>query len=114
MDKIMKRQVIVCIMMLVALSGCQTTQGNAGKVNAHYAVSDEAQWIRQGEPLEFEGQLWYPVDGVEGFLDSEMLLLGEYRGVSFFVDKVDIRPFGRLYTKFDNNKFRFFEQRINK
>ncbi len=44
-------------------------------------------------------------------MDSEVLLLGEYRNVQFFIDKIDVRPYARLYTKFANNQFRFFKKR---
>ena len=74
----------------------------------------EAEWILNGEPIQFEEELWYPIDGVESFLDSEMRLMGEYHNIQFFTDKVDIRPYDRLYTKFDKNKFRFFEKKINR
>ena len=73
--------------------------------------STEPVWIRNGEPIEFEGELWYPMDGVETLLDAEVYILGEYRGVQFFVDKVDVRPYDRLYTKFGKNAFRYFEKR---
>jgi hypothetical protein len=71
----------------------------------------EAQWIRDGEPIEFENEVWFPADGVEIFQDAEMFLAGEYKGVQFFLDRMDIRPYQRLYTKFDRNKFRFFEKK---
>jgi hypothetical protein len=96
---------------LVFVAGCQSTKGNTGNLQNYSFNSIEAEWIRNGHPIEFEDGLWYPADGVEGFLDSEMRLMGEYHGVPFFVDKVDVRPFDRLYTKFDKNKFRFFEKR---
>ena len=95
------------------LAGCQTTGKTANGISFQVSDSSEAQWIRNGEPIEYEGKHWYPVDGIESFLDSEMLLVGEHLGVQYFVDKVDVRPFGRLYTKFDKNKFRFFELRMS-
>ena len=105
---------VVMLCVILATVGCQSTSGgNAGRIK-HYALSSiEAEWIRNGEPIEFEDELWYPADGVEGFLDSEMRLVGEHQGVEFFIDKVDVRPFGRMYTKFGKNKFRFYEKRIN-
>jgi len=104
--------VVLCVIFTTV--GCQNTSGgNAGRIK-HYALSSiEAEWIRNGGPIEFEDELWYPADGVEGFLDSEMRLMGKYQGVEFFIDKVDVRPFGRMYTKFGKNKFRFYEKRIS-
>lgn len=100
----------ISLMILVAV-GCQSTGGNIGHVHSFPLTAMEAEWIRNGEPIEFEEELWYPADNVESFLDSEMNLVGEYQGVQFFIDKVDVRPYDRLYTKFSRNKFRFFEKR---
>ena len=104
---------MICLFLAITTTGCQSTKGNSGHMQSYLLNSTEAAWIHNGEPIEFEGGLWYPADGVEGFLDSEMLHMGNYQGVDFFTDKVDVRPFERLYTKFDTNKFRFFEKRIN-
>lgn len=96
---------------LLSMTGCQSTRGNVGRMPSYALSSIEAEWIRNGDPIEFESELWYPVDGVEGFLDSEMRFMGTHQGVEYFIDKVDVRPFSRLYTKFGKNKFRFFEKR---
>jgi len=101
------------LMIALTTAGCQSTGANSGRVQSYSISSVEAEWIRNGEPIEFESGLWYPADGVESFLDSEMRLMGTHQGVEFFVDKVDVRPFNRLYTKFGKNKFRFFEKRIS-
>jgi hypothetical protein len=74
-----------------------------------WTQSSESEWIRNGEPIEFEGKAWHPQDGIESLQDSEVLLMGTYRDVRFFIDKLDVRPYDRLYTKFDTNKFRYFE-----
>ncbi len=101
------------VMTVFLLAGCQTAGGNVGHIQSFSLSGMEADWIRNGEPIKFEDQLWYPADNVEGFRDSEMHLVGEYRGVQLLVDKVDVRPYDRLYTKFGKNKFRFFEKRRN-
>ena len=107
----LKSTVGFVFLLSVFLTGCQTMGGNVGQLHSYPTPAAEAEWIRNGEPIEFEGDLWYPMDDVESFLDSEMDLMGEYRGVQFFTDKVDVRPYNRLYTKFGRNKFRFFMRR---
>jgi hypothetical protein len=113
MMKVNKR-VSIFLCLLVAV-GCLT--GCAGHLHTRrkppqYPVPDvEASWIREGKPIEFEGELWYPERNVEIFRDEEIDLMGEHQGTLFFVDKVDIRPFRRLYTKFGRNKFRSFEKK---
>ena len=71
----------------------------------------ESNWIREGKPLVFEDTKWYPTDDVENLLDREMEYMGEYESVPFYIEKRDVRPFQRLYTKFGYHKFRVFSKR---
>ncbi len=103
----------IVLLLCFFAAGCQSTGGNIGHIQSYPIRAVETEWIRNGEPIEFEDELWYPADDIEGFLDSEMSLAGEYQGVQFFIDKVDVRPYARLYTKFSRNKFRFFEKRTS-
>jgi len=104
---------LTSILVLILLgAGCQTTTTHKQKMVGIYSIpSIEEEWIRQGQPLEFEGDLWYPQDGIEVFLDSEVYYIGEYKSASFFIDKQDVRPYNRLYTKFDKNQFRYFKKK---
>jgi hypothetical protein len=95
--------------LLMLLTGCSS--GSNHILSQYSAPQKEADWIIQGHPIEFEGELWYPQDNVDNFLDSEVALLGEYQGVQFFSEKVDVRPYERLYTKFGPNKFRAYTKR---
>ncbi len=97
-------------MGLFFMVGCQASTGNVGRLQVYESTLVEPEWIRNGEPIVFEKSKWYPVDDVESLQDSEMILLGKYREVQFFVEKVDVRPYNRLYTKFGRNKFRVFEK----
>ena len=94
---------------LLILTSCVTNEGNIGNMST-YAIppNGEAQWIRNGEPIDFEENLWYPQDEVDTLLDSEVVPMGEYRSVQFFVETTDVRPLNQLYTKFGRNKFRVY------
>ena len=48
---------------------------------------------------------------IEIMEDSEVYLVAEYKGVQIFVEKIATKPYDRIYTKFDKNKFRYFERR---
>ncbi len=98
------------VLSLFFLAGCSHKAGNVGNLSNYKVPSMEAPWIRNGEPIEFAQELWYPQDGIDILLDSEVLLIGKYKGVQFFVEKVDVQPYNRLYTKFSKNKFRIFEK----
>ena len=100
----------IFLLLFVSLTGCQGVPEKEAVWRFHPAAL-EAEWIRNGEPVEFEGEKWYPADAFENLLDSEVYLVGEYRGVSVFVDMTDVRPYERLYTRFARNKYRFFEKR---
>lgn len=92
-------------------SGCFSSGGRDTGMSVYKTISPEPEWIRNGEPIEFEGELWYPRDTIDVLTDSEVMPLGEYRDVAFYLDTADVRPYERLYTKFGENKFRVFETR---
>jgi hypothetical protein len=105
-----KMTVWVVFLGLAFLAGCAPT-GKSARLS--YLSQEEADWIRSGEPVTFEGESWYPEDNVDILLDSEVYGVGEYRGILLFVDKVDVRPYHRLYTRFSKNKFRSFKRRTD-
>ena len=96
------------------LGGCASVNsGNNGQVQSYPAPVFEATWIRDGEPIEYDGCKWYPVNDYEVLQDSEVFKISEYKGVQIFVEKIAVKPYERLYTKFDKNKFRYFERKDN-
>lgn len=97
------------VMLSTVQSGCVSTGGGDDGPMMYKVVTPEPDWIRNGEPIEFEGELWYPRDTIDILTDSEVTPLGEYREIAFFLQKTDVRPFEHLYTKFGKNKFRVFE-----
>jgi len=99
-------------MLSLFLGGCASlNSGNDGQVQSYPAPGVEARWIRNGEPIEFEGSKWYPANDYEVLEDSEVYQVGQYKGVQVFVEKIATKPFDRIYTKFDKNQFRYFERR---
>ncbi len=96
-------------LVFLVLPGCQTTSGQAALEQAKLVT--EPQWIREGRPLEFEGEYWFPLDVIENLLDSEVYFVGRYEDEEFYVDRADVRPYNRLYTRFGKNKYRAFEKK---
>lgn len=110
----MKRLVLSVLafsFVLGALTGCA---GTALPPQIYPVPKEEPEWIVQGGPIEFEGEMWYPRDYVDILLDTEVIPTGEYKGVSFFVERIDVRPYDRLYTKFGINKYRVFTKQNDK
>jgi hypothetical protein len=79
------------------------------KNESEYSII-EAQWIREGQPIIFEGKKWYPQDIIENLLDDEMLKIYTYKKEPVYIEKKEVRPYDRLYTKFGKNKYRLFEK----
>ena len=101
-------------MALGFVIGCSSMNSqNDGQVQSYSFAAVEPVWIRNGEPIEFEGAKWYAVNDYEVMQDSEVYLAGEYKGVQVFVEKIAAKPYERIYTKFDKNKFRYFERKSN-
>src|SRR3989338_6913457 len=99
----------------VFAAGCVNghTGDNNGQLQSYLYPVVEAGWIRNGEPIEYGGQRWFSVNDVEILMDSEVAVIGEYKGTQIFVDKIDTKPYDRLYTKFAKNKFRYYERSPN-
>ena len=96
------------------LGGCASVNsGNDGQVQSYPVPVIEAEWIRNGDPIEYDGDRWYPANDYEVLQDSEVLQIGTCKGVQIFVEKIAVKPYKRLYTKFDKNQFRYFERRDN-
>jgi hypothetical protein len=106
-----RKNIYLFLAAITILAGCVTPSGNRGLVQIFDSPLEEAQWIQNGKPLEFEKEDWYPVDALENIMDAEVRLMGDYEGVQFFTLQEDVRPYSRLYTKFGINKFRAFERR---
>ena len=101
---------INCFVLTVGLSGCAGgSVSNGGQLESYRVPSQETEWIINGDPIEYDGKLWYPQDGIANLYDSEVYLIGEYRGVQFFVERIDVKPYNRIYTKFSRNQYRYFE-----
>ena len=96
------------------LGGCASVNfGNNGQVQSYPSPVIEAGWVRNGDPIEYDGSKWYPVNDYEVLQDSEVFQIAEYKGVQVFVEKISTKPYDRIYTKFDKNKFRYFERHEN-
>lgn len=105
------RKFLVLALVVFFFAGCGEMAKRRVKPVSFDFPAIEADWIRNGGPIEFEGQRWYPKDDIEILSDSEVFFLDRYQGVEFFVEKIDVRPYDRLYTKFGHNKFRMYKQR---
>ena len=102
------------LMLIGFLGGCATSNpGNDGQVQSYPAPAIEAAWIRNGDAIVYDGYKWYPVNDYEVLKDNEVYQVTEYKGVQVFVEKIAVKPYPRLYTKFEKNKFRYFERHNN-
>jgi hypothetical protein len=107
MKKILAVGMLFC---LISITGCTLPQRGEGPSILTAAQLTEPAWIRNGEPVIFEAEDWFPTDEVENLLDVEVFQAGTYRDVPLFIEKSDVRPFDRIYTFFSKNRYRAFEQ----
>ncbi len=106
----MKTIPVLLLLMLLVSAGCATAPRGEELADMTAAHLDEPEWIRNGEPIIFEAVEWFPTDEVENLLGSEVYAAGTFRGLPFFIEKTDVRPFERLYTRFAVNRYRAYEQ----
>lgn len=105
------RHLVLLLVITMLSAGCISLPKPTDNKIAVPTPTSEAAWIRNGEPIQFEGDDWYPTDEVENILDNEIYQVGVYRDVIFFLEKTDVRPFERVYTRFAKNRYRAFERR---
>jgi hypothetical protein len=103
--------IMMVVMGAAGLSGCQFPKSGVDPLALTGAPLTEAAWIRNGEPIQFEGENWYPMDEVENLLENEVIQVGVYREVPFYLDRADVKPFDRVYTRFLKNRFRAYEKK---
>jgi hypothetical protein len=104
-----RKQFIIALFLILifSLAGCA-----AGYLNKpHDYTTKEADWIRNGQPITYDNKKWYPTEYIENHLDVEMEYAGEFQKVPFYVERRQIKPFNRIYTKFDYHKYRLFTER---
>lgn len=116
--KVMHVRYSVFSFMMITLGlmglGCShSNSSNQGLVQSFNAPVIEPSWIRNGDPIVFEKNRWYPMDDTESLTDNEVYQIGEFQGTLIFVEKSDVRPFERLYTKFSRGRFRYYERMMN-
>ena len=101
---------ILLVSLVLTGGSCgHLSSGNSGQLQSYPAPLIEPAWIRNGEPVLYDGKEWFPVRDVESLTDSEVYQIGEYKDTQLFVEKTDIKPYSRIYTKFAKGKFRYFE-----
>ena len=103
---------VVFFLGFAGFTGCSTVNpGNDGQVQSYPAPVIEPEWIRNGQPIEFESYKWTPVNDFEVLQDSDVYQVAEYKGVQVFVEKIETKPYNRIYTKFAKSKFRYYEHK---
>ena len=104
-----KARVLWVVFCLALAAGCGLPRRTDDTGIVTSSQLTEPLWIRNGEPVIFEGEDWFPTDEVENFLDGEIYQAEVYRDVPVFIDRTDVRPFERVYTRFGKNRYRAFE-----
>ena len=103
------KRILFVVVVSAALAGCFPKSRPDYIPQIYKAPDIEAPWIRNGEPLVYKDQEWYPADDTENLIDTEVYKLGEYQEVLFFAAVEDVEPYQRLYTKFGRNRYRYYQ-----
>jgi len=72
-----RSNIFILLFIIVALVGCNNSASNKAKTGSSLDLDMEPLWIRRGNPIEFEGKRWFPQDGIETLLATEVYSLGE-------------------------------------
>jgi len=103
----MNKYLLIYLILALSIIGSSCVSLNKKMVEHSFS---EAQWIRNGEPIVFEGEKWFPRDVIENLHDDEMLNIFIYNEENVYIEKREVRPYNRLYTKFGKYQYRLFEK----
>jgi hypothetical protein len=82
----MNRRAAVCLICLVTLfpASSARAQSPAGANPQPTVTADNEPWYRSGEPLTYEGNVYYAVGPLTAFNRNEMVRTGFYRGIPLY------------------------------
>jgi len=69
----------------------------------------EQDWFKKGEKIKFDGASWKKASRTEFLSDDEVERKGSYKGVPLFIKAGDMRPYGAIYIKIDEDEYQVYE-----
>ena len=104
------RSIVTPALAITLLSSPLLAQVNNRPADPPIVTAENDSWYRRGEPVIFEGQLYYPAGPTVFFNGNVMARSGDYNGVPLYTDTT-IEPYSVVLVPIGRNLMRPYERR---
>ena len=96
--------------VLLAVPAIASAQMNLRPTPPPIVTAENETWYRTGEPLTYEGHLYYPAGPAIHFMADEMVRSGFYQGVPLYA-RTTIEPFSVVFVPLGGGMMQPYERR---
>jgi hypothetical protein len=72
-------------------------------------TAENEGWFRSAEPIEWNGELYYPAGAAQGFDRVQMVRAGSYRGIPLYTD-VTLEPYSVVFVPIAGGRVQPYER----
>jgi hypothetical protein len=72
-------------------------------------TADNEKWYRAADPIEWNGDLYYPAGAIQPFDRVQMVRAGSYRGIPLYTD-VTIEPYSIVFVPLSGGRMQPYER----
>jgi len=73
-------------------------------------TAENTTWFQSGEPIEWNGDVYYAAGAVQGFNGYQMVRSGSYRGIPLYIDST-LEPYSIVFVPMTGARMRPYERR---
>lgn len=73
-------------------------------------TAENTTWFQSGEPIEWNGDVYYPAGAVQGFNGYQMVRSGSYRGIPLYIDST-LEPYSIVFVPMTGARMQPYERR---
>ena len=73
-------------------------------------TAENTTWFQSGEPIDWNGDVYYPAGAVQGFNGYQMVRSGSYRGIPLYIDST-LEPYSIVFVPMTGARMQPYERR---
>src|SRR5215217_4744025 len=91
------RDRVLPFVLVLLMSGAAHAQVTWQPTQPPLVTAENESWFRAGQPLEWNGEIYYPAGAAEGFNRYQMVRAGSYRGIPLYTDAT-LEPYSIVFV----------------
>ena len=97
------------LVFVLLLSGVAQAQMTWQPTAPPLVTADNETWFRAGQPIEWNGELYYAAGAPEGFNRYQMVRAGSYRGIPLYTDAT-LEPYSIVFVPIAGGRMQPYER----